>query len=153
MGIIIIQKEKKNFFFISLRFKFFFSFQFSVASDTEPDSVPPPVPPKNRDSDYFGSNDGNSNRSSGESTDIPSIRDTSDENHYAPVYPNKSPYQIVNLRTRPVMPPSDYITNLSSVIAGKPVDEKRPPTPPPKPSRSNKNTPTKGKKDAENNYE
>lgn len=131
---------------------------FLVVSDTEPDSVPPPVPPKNRDSDYFGSIDGNSNRSSGESTDMGSVRDsqTPVESNYAPVY-NFS-YEKIALRVKPV-PASDYVTNLSSIIAGKPVgpefdSKKRAPTPPPKPSRSNKSTPTKDRdRDSENNYE
>lgn len=136
---------------------------FPVISDTELDSVPPPVPPKNRDSDYFGSNDGNSNRSSGESTDMASSSaresHTSVESNYAPVY--NQTYEKIALRSKPVPIPSDYVTNLSSVISGKPVldddftnnSKKRAPTPPPKPSRSNKSTPTKDQRDSENNYE
>lgn len=135
---------------------------FPVISDTELDSVPPPVPPKNRDSDYFGSNDGNSNRSSGESTDMASSAresHTSVESNYAPVY--NQTYEKIALRSKPVPIPSDYVTNLSSVISGKPVldddftnnSKKRAPTPPPKPSRSNKSTPTKDQRDSENNYE
>ncbi|XP_063703271.1 dedicator of cytokinesis protein 1 isoform X2 [Culicoides brevitarsis] len=123
-----------------------------VISDTETDSVPPPVPPKNpRDSDLFGSIGGNSNRSSGESSDMTRDSHSTAESIYSPVY-NPS-YETIALRSKPVQ--SDYVTNLSSIISGKPIDfddKKRAPTPPPKPSRSAKSTPTKERhRDFENN--
>lgn len=81
---------------------------------------------------------------------------TSVESNYAPVY--NITYEKIALRSKPVLA-SDYVTNLSSIIAGKPVmsepdSKKRAPTPPPKPLRSNKSTPTKDReRDSENNYE
>lgn len=88
-----------------------------------------------------------------------SVRESivSAECHYAPVY--NSLYEKVTLKPRTV-PASDYVTNLSSIIAGTPVSldddlnnsKKRAPTPPPKPTRSNKSTPTKDQpRDAANN--